>query len=439
MSLTTEEYSLVLRAGCCLAAADGRLTRQEISCISGVLQSLGVPACYLTDEKITSIAQATHRVGGNKAASAIRSDLEKHRYRPAVRDAIRRLLRALAEQNEKNHNPARALLDLLDLPSDSVTQEVSSPRHHGSPTTRIALLLVASAACLMVCAAVVFLRHELRNSPRDATIVADPHDAIPGGSARELTQGVDASSGMISPKETSTVPPVSTTAEESAATLTQTGKANEDPAGQATQSLPANVTSQRANQPDAEVLGDNAKRNSADPDVRNSRWLQTQEEVAATETSPLTRAELGRGVTVLRGMDTLGGHECEFYFGFIDDALIEVAYQFQGSADNAYTDLSSMLRKKYGEPDDRTHELEHIMKNSAEEDTNLAKGLLALDQIMNHSCRWTTARHLVWLREDSPGLVTIKFTASDPRAEQLRQEADQRKKDADARDAGRKL
>lgn len=75
MSLTREESELALRAACCLAAADGRLTRSEIGSIAKVLSASGAPLEVITDEYILEIARRVHRDGVKQTAVNVRQQL----------------------------------------------------------------------------------------------------------------------------------------------------------------------------------------------------------------------------------------------------------------------------------------------------------------------------------------------------------------------------
>ncbi len=75
MSLTREESELALRAACCLAAVDGRLTRSEIGSIANVLSASGAPLEVITDEYILEIARRVHRDGVKQTAISVREQL----------------------------------------------------------------------------------------------------------------------------------------------------------------------------------------------------------------------------------------------------------------------------------------------------------------------------------------------------------------------------
>jgi hypothetical protein len=127
MPLSPDDYELVLRAACCLAAVDGRLTRSEIDVIANVLAAAGAPPDLVTTENIIRAAQCAHRDGVTLTSSRLRERLMWSRATEVVAaingiyDALRTSIPA---DTERLSRIMRALTP-AEIIRDKSTQTVS--------------------------------------------------------------------------------------------------------------------------------------------------------------------------------------------------------------------------------------------------------------------------------------------------------------------------
>ena len=126
-TLSLQDYELVLEAGCCLAAIDGRLTRYEIDIIANVLVAAGAPQSLVTTENILGAARRAHRDGATLASTRVREQLMWSRTLE-VRTAINRIYDALKTSAPAETERLARIMDAISppyLPNQEDTQMAS--------------------------------------------------------------------------------------------------------------------------------------------------------------------------------------------------------------------------------------------------------------------------------------------------------------------------